>query len=324
LSSAEDIIEKLKSSFNTPNKKDTKLKVVVLCIVISTTFWFFSALNKQDYVTHINYPIKLIYNDSLYVSVGELPDKLPLEVTGGGWDLMTRSFGFGMKPLEIELGDPSKSDFKMTRTLRQAIVLQLEPVLINYILLDTLKFNIELKAEKEIALVIDSTEISLAFNFRITSPVLLEPRKVRVFGPKSILDTIKGPYKMSLPGRGYSQVVNETIDLSGLNTGLIRSNTKEVTISFLSKEFLPTSKIIEIVKFNFGDAGPQIFPSSIEVFYDWDNGVPFQPDTSDISLRVDLKRMESRDSTILIRIVSTSPYISNIRLSSSSVKLKYE
>lgn len=322
--SAEDIIEKLKGSFNTPSKKDEKLKVVVLCIVISTTFWFFSALNKPDYVTQINYPIKLIYDDSLYTAIGELPEVLPLEVTGGGWDLMTRSFGFGMSPLEIELGDPTRGDFKITSTLRQAIAPKLEPVAINYILLDTLKFNIDRRIEKVVTLFVDSLNIALAPNFKRVSPIRMSIEKVTIKGPKSVLDTIKNPFKLTMNGGLYQDLVQENISLSSLNTEIIRSDAEEITVSFQTKEYLQKSRMVAIRKLNFLNSEKTIIPDQIEVTYDWDASITNESDTANIDLRADLKRMQVKDSTILIRVESKSPYLTNIRLSQNRVKVKYE
>jgi hypothetical protein len=258
------------------------------------------------------------------MAIGELPDELPLEVTGGGWDLITRSFGFGMSPLEIKLGDPSKGDFKITNTLRQAIAPKLDPVVINYILLDTLKFNIEIRKERLLEVYFDSSSVRLAPNYKLISPVALSPRMIKIFGPKSILDTIQNPYPIRIQDIEYSNIVSETVNLSELNTELIQTDFKKVELYFESVEFIPRSMKIDIRKINFGDEGIEIIPKTINVLYDWDSRVSSTSDTVGIKLRVDLKRVQSSDSTISIRVESTSPHISNIRLSTSRVKLKYE
>jgi hypothetical protein len=47
-------------------RKGSDIKVVVMCLLAATTFWFLNALNK-DYSTRITYPVRFEYDDSVYV-----------------------------------------------------------------------------------------------------------------------------------------------------------------------------------------------------------------------------------------------------------------
>ncbi len=322
MKSAEEIIEILKRSFNTPSTKDEKLKVVILCIIISTTFWFFSALNKSDYVTQINYPIKVVYNDSLYVALSNVPDRLPLEVTGGGWDLMTRSFGFGMEPLIIELENPVRERFKLSSGLRQEIAPRLDPVVINYIIEDSLLFNIDERISMDAELVLDSSLLKLATNHRITSTITLEPTKIRITGPKSMLDTLVRPIKINIGDGEQSKSVDQKFSIKNFGSDLISTNVGEVSVKFEVTEFMRKEIELPITLINFEGKKESIEPERIVVSYETIVSETQGVDSLNMILTVDYLKLKKSNNTIPVKISRKSSFILNPVLSQSEVKLK--
>tara|TARA_R110000796_G_scaffold252557_1_gene387771 strand:+ start:176277 stop:177254 length:978 start_codon:yes stop_codon:yes gene_type:complete len=322
LRSAEDIIEILKRSFNTPSTKDEKLKVVVLCIIISTTFWFFSALNKSDYVTQINYPIEVVYNDSLYVALSEIPDKLPLEVTGGGWDLMTRSFGFNMEPLIIELENPIRDNYRLSSNLRQDIVPRLDPVTINYLLEDSLIFNIDERVSIDVELVLDSADIKLSPNQRITSEITLQPNMVRISGPKSLLDTIQRPIRISIGDTEFNKSVDQKFSIRDFGSSLISTDITEVSIKFEVTEFMRKEIELPIHPVNFKGKTGSIEPKRVVVSYETLVSEIRNVDSLNLVVTADYSNLKKADGTIPIEITMKPSFILDPKLSQSKVKLK--
>ncbi|WP_339607417.1 hypothetical protein [uncultured Roseivirga sp.] len=320
--SAEDIIEILKRSFNTPSTKDEKLKVVVLCIIISTTFWFFSALNKSDYVTQINYPIEVVYNDSLYVALSEIPDKLPLEVTGGGWDLMTRSFGFNMEPLIIELENPIRDNYRLSSNLRQDIVPRLDPVTINYLLEDSLIFNIDERVSIDVELVLDSADIKLSPNQRITSEITLQPNMVRISGPKSLLDTIQRPIRISIGDTEFNKSVDQKFSVRDFGSSLISTDITEVSVKFEVTEFMRKEIELPIHPVNFKGKTGSIEPKRVVVSYETLVSEIRNVDSLNLVLTADYSNLKKADGTIPIEITMKPSFILDPKLSQSKVKLK--
>ncbi|WP_323757457.1 hypothetical protein [Roseivirga sp.] len=320
--SAEEIIEFLKRSFNTPSTKDEKLKVVILCIIISTTFWFFSALNKSDYVTQINYPIKVVYNDSLYVALSDVPNKLPLEVTGGGWDLMTRSFGFSMEPLIIEVENPVREKFKLSSSLRQDIAPRLDPVIVNYIIEDSLIFNIDERISMDAELQLDSIQLKLASNHRITSTITLEPNHIRITGPKSMLDTLVRPIKIDIGDAEFSNSVDQKISIKNFGSNLISTNIAEVTVKFEVTEFMRKEIELPVYPINFKGKNGRIDPDKIVVSYEVIVNEVRSVDSLNMVLTADYFNLKKSDNTIPIEIAMKPSFILNPVLSQSKVKLK--
>ena len=321
MKSAEEIIEKLKRSFNAPSKKDEKIKVVVFCIIISTTFWFFSALNKSDYVTQISYPIEFSYDTEAYVAVGTLPRQIGVEVTGGGWDLMTRSFGFNMEPIVIELDDPSQSKFQLTSTFRGELTPRLDPVVVNFILRDSLFYNIEKKVTREIPLAFDSAGLSLAPDHRITSAVSLSPPSVRFTGPESLINALPEPYVVKADGDNYDDSMDETFDLPDWESELISANLSEVGVQLEIDEFLSYQRPVQVMRLNFEDSTLSIEPSEVEVSYTIRRSEEVYADSLDIMLIADFYTFDSTDSTVAVSVAVKAGHIRDLSLSLSRLKV---
>ena len=134
-------------------------KIVALCVAGATIFWFFSALNKPNYTTRIQYPIAFSYNtDSTYL-LSSLPEDITLEISGGGWDLLRKTLVFNEPPLEIPLDDPTQTKFIPSQSLANRIRRNLAGVALNAIVTDTLFIDIDSMRSKEVPVVLDSARL---------------------------------------------------------------------------------------------------------------------------------------------------------------------
>ncbi|MFN4947531.1 MAG: hypothetical protein ACK5FG_12555, partial [Chryseotalea sp.] len=82
-------------------------KAVVLCLLASTVFWFFNALNKT-YTTTLTFPIEWQYNTDNFIPVEPLPQTVKINVTGIGWSILRHNFGVKSPALVIPLERPNE------------------------------------------------------------------------------------------------------------------------------------------------------------------------------------------------------------------------
>lgn len=304
MSKAEDILEKFKRSFNTPSTKDEKIKVVLVCIVISTTFWFFNALNKNDYVTRISYPVSLQFNTEAYVATESLPTRIPIEVSGGGWDLMTRYFGFKMNPITVDLEAPDQNSYVMTSSLRSEIAPELDPITINYFLIDSLRFKIEKKITSEVTLAYDTTSISLSENFIKTSGIRLNPATITLTGPSSRIEAIGDTLWLREKIDGVSEDFDDEVSLPDL-PDLVSASQENVQVSFQVVRLFKVDVSIPIERRNFPKGNWVLEPSRAAVTYKVPETSFDVTDTSGLHLFVDFKQL-APDSSLVIQ-----PEVSN-------------
>ena len=319
--SAEDIIDRLKGSFNAPRTKDEKIKVVVFCIIISTTFWFFSALNKSDYVTQINYPIEFQYNTEAFVAVEPLPRQIRLEVTGGGWDLMTRSFGFGMEPIRINLEDPTQAGFRLASSLRGEITPKLEPVAVNFILTDSITYHIERRITRDIPLAFDSANVLLEGDYRFTSPVSISPARITFTGPESIVNALPEPYLIPAADDAVDESIAESFDIPLPASDLVSSNVSEADIQFDVDEFVGFMRTIPVMKLNFTDTTLRLNPGVVDVSYSIRRSEEVRADSLDIMLIADYYSYNAADSTVKVSVAVKAPHIRDLVLLEDKIKV---
>lgn len=317
--SAEDIIERLKKSFHTPSRKDEKLKVVVLCIVISTTFWFFSALNKEDYISQVNYPVEIVFDETGYIATTELPNRIPLEVTGGGWDLMTRSFGFNMNPIRIRLNRPDESNFVLTSTLRSRLTPELDPVVVNYVLKDSLVFDIQKRVSREFELTLDTTSISFDSDFRMASQVLLEPRTITWTGPEKIINSLDRLIYVKADLSEIDEDVDEALDIPE-PPALITTEVESTQLSFEVVRLMDVQTELNVRMVNFPDSLWSVNPTIINARYRIEELKFDVTDTTAIDVYADYDELDPLDSSIVLQTTLNNAFIEGLELSVTKVK----
>ena len=298
MSKAEDILEKFKKSFNAPSTKDEKLKVVLICILISTTFWFFNALNKNDYVTRINYPVSIEFDQDQYVATASLPTRIQLEVSGGGWDLMTRFFGFKMNTLKINVEKPDEDAYILTASLRASITPELEPISINYFLQDSLRFKIERKVTRTVVLAYDTAAISTNEDFVRLSEVRINPSNLDLTGPESYLKSLGDTLWLNDEISDVSEDFEGNKDLPEL-PALVSAETNTVNVSFLVVQLLDVDVSLPI-EFRNAPAKWQIMPSQAQVYYKIPETSFDVADTTGVRVYADFREMKE-DSTIQLQ-----------------------
>lgn len=292
--------------------KTNRWKVVVTCLVISTTFWFFSALNKDGYVTQINYPIKISYNQAKYVATKPLPDKIPIEVTGGGWDLMTRFFGLKMTAYELNIDDPMRQPYVITSTLRSDLSSLLEPITLNYFSQDSITYGLEALQTKTIRLGAKKQDWSSSLNddFKISSDIQVTPDYVNVTGPFSLVNALPDTLWLLANESGIEDDVNTTVQLPPL-PNLTSANLEKANVQFNVVRLLNIDVNLPVQQVGFPDENWQVTPSYIPISYQVAETNFSIEDTASIVLKAYFNEL-NQDSSLILQEEVLSEYILNV------------
>ncbi len=305
-----------------PSNKD-KLKVVTLCVLAATTFWFFSALNKSDYTTQLEYPITLIYpDDSTYV-MGALPEHILVEVSGGGWNLLRKTLLLDTPPVEVELEDPINTQYVTGQSLKPKLTEMLGEVQLENVVSDTLFFQIDKAARKEVHIKIDSTSISLSNGYQITSPIYLSVHEVLIKGPGTILEGIGDTLFVSLPDQDISENYEQVIDLEYSPSDLVEIQPNTLQVSFEVVSFDRVTKSINVNVFNFPeDSSLEILPDRVDVsFWVQDEHIDLIQN-SDFEVIANLRSLSVEDSAITLAMESYPQFARDVRISPPKVKVQ--
>ncbi len=325
-----DALKKIVAWFeNIVSAKDSKKwKVVALCIFGATTFWFFNALNKDDYTTVIRYPISLTYEnppDSL-VMVQSPPEKIELDVSGRGWELFRKTFGFKNTPVQIALESPTGIKFLLGSSLLSDIKSQLTDIKINEVLTDSIFFSIEKNISAKIPVLIDTSGISLEENYYLIGEISVIPDSVEIMGPSSWIENHL-PEKLVLQvneddiDAKYSDIVNTNT----FDNELISTLPDGVEVDFEVSEFTEKSIVVKLAKAHFPSKTDFQFSDTLITVRYWISGDQTNEiEENDFTLNVDFSDLNPNDSTLSVQVRNQPKNIKNISLDPETIKISHD
>ncbi|HEY1056769.1 MAG TPA: hypothetical protein VGE24_16600, partial [Emticicia sp.] len=209
-----------------------------MCFLAASIFWLLHALNKSGYTTKINYPLEIIYNDSLYIPVTPLPKTIRVSLSSTGWNLLKNNLSFNTSPLLYELANPVKERQLNTTVLTEKLSALLKDSKINYIVTDTFALNFERKYTRRIRLKVDSLGVDLEKNFVIASLITVTPAEVLVEGPASALKDYQDTFYLKVPAKNLAINFDDQIVIPFPKNPLVKTSAERVSVSFEVEELL--------------------------------------------------------------------------------------
>ena len=315
-----DVVQQFIKVFPSP---EGNLKVIVLCVIAATTFWFFSALNKSDYSTKIEYPITFTYDADSTVVLSELPENIIVDVTGGGWNLLRKTFSINSPPMEIPLEDPTNTSYILGRNLAQDVSERLQGDLrLNYVVTDTIFIDIEKKAQKEIIIAIDSAQLDLAGNYRITSPIAVVPKTAVMVGPESHINAASDTLMIQIPEEEISEDYDETLQLEYEGSQYINLTPNQTEVYFEVDPFTLLTQEVQPTLINFPeDSSLTLAQDVVSISFWMPEDLLEADDSLHFEVVADLEKMNNPDSTIAPELVAYPPYATDILLLPTQLKV---
>jgi YbbR domain-containing protein len=177
-------------------KKDRRIIVFSVCLLIATTLWFLNALSK-NYTTTLSYPVKYVNPPKNQFLTNTPPSKLELKVDAYGFTLLRHKLAFSFSPILLDMSyikeniaPNSNIRYVRTEDLKKQIsdqvskeitITDISPKIITFIF-DSLKTKmIEVRPD---------INVDLEPQFYITDSLLVNPKKIKISGPATILDTL--------------------------------------------------------------------------------------------------------------------------------------
>jgi YbbR domain-containing protein len=303
--------------------KNSSWRVVVLCMMVATTFWFFNALNKDNYLTKINFPIQIQYDDSLYVPVKPLPEMIRIEVTGGGWSLLRKSLGFEMIPMPIVVENPEESRYIVPSNLSLLITERLgSDTRLLGVLSDTIFLNIERYQTRKLFLEVDTLALSLAENYSLKGKIYISPDSVSVTGPRSFVAALPQSLFINIPEKNILTTYQSEVSVGSLGSELYYLSPNSVKVQFDVVETVEAERQVDLSLINFYET-LQVEPSTAKVkvkfrtvkdslvsalAYPWEIGL-------------DYERRSRTDSTVKPYLIAYPPFVKSITIEPLSVDL---
>jgi YbbR domain-containing protein len=220
------------------SQSKTDYKAVAICLLAAIIFWIMNALNKEGYSERISFPLQFSYNDSLYIPTQPLPQKISVNVSGSGWNLLRKALALDITPIKYSVSKPLKTRLLNTASLTDSLSEYIKDVKINYVVADRFELEFDRKISREFRVKIDSSNISLKDRYVITSLINVNPRTITLTGPESVLDEMGNTILVKVPTRRLQENYDDEVALPLPKNALIKANKDRVTVSFEVAELL--------------------------------------------------------------------------------------
>tara|TARA_B100000676_G_scaffold119211_1_gene118750 strand:+ start:635 stop:1534 length:900 start_codon:yes stop_codon:yes gene_type:complete len=212
-------------------------KILLYCFVVGFFIWLFNELNNRSDAT-ILYPIDFKYEDNDELFVVDAPPKfIDISINGTGWNLLRNLLKLNIKSAEYNINKPTQTKFILSSSLFPNISQSLEGVNLNYVVTDSILFNIELKSNRSLKIIVDTSDISFRDNFERVGNLLTSHNEIKVEGPQSIIKSLDDEYIVKIEDQNIDSDYDEEIKIEDLDK-FLTPNPDIINLSFKVSEFI--------------------------------------------------------------------------------------
>lgn len=273
-------------------------KVIIVCFFTAFIFWVFNSLNS-DHTATIRMPLEIVFEEDNIIPLQSPPEQINVNVSGYGWNLLSKSLGVGMEPIFVEITEPTKSNYISPRSLLSLVTDRLKDMKVNFIAEDSIRFNYDTLITKKVILRVDSSDIKLKQNFRRITPISLNQDTVVLRGAATMIRDYVDTLVLHPELSEIDEDIEAQLELPLTVNRFVSINPRVVSLSFEVKEFFRKSQILSIKKFNF-PPDTTIYLKPVPVFLDYTIREDFLGDQPDsLVAKVDYQMIDWKDSTII-------------------------
>lgn len=315
--------------FKNVNLRNNKRIVVFLvCLIIATTLWLLNALSK-DYSATISYPVKFVNPPENRFLANKIPDKLDLEVDGGGFTLFRFKL-LSLSPIRLDIDEITKNIETNTGTYRvtsRNLITEIEDQLSN-------ELSITHISPEILVIVLDSLttktvpvelDISVDFEpqFNLKSPISTNPENVEITGPTIVLKNISViKTKVNITNK-LNKSINQEIEL--IHPDKTSIFPEKVTMVIDVEKYTEKELKIPIEILNKPEnASVKLFPSELKVLFTVGLSRFENITASDFGASVDYNAIVKDVNNLAITLYKSPEHIEGVRLIPEKVEFLIE
>ncbi len=289
--------------------------------MLASTFWTLNSLNKTYYNVRISYPLEFVYNPQRFVPLTEPPKELVINVTGKGWKLLRKALNLRIRPARIELPNRLSRNYLTNRQLRPYVNAALSNLVLNYIVTDTVYFNFEPLVHRQLGLALDSAQSFVASGYKVDKPVSIQPPKVKVSGPASLVNALPDPFPVHIPDSLLTEPYRKVVPLAFIPEDLIKTATKQVEVAFKIIP-MPIREMVVPVKFlNAPSEKDELPKASVNLRYQLASPSDSQITAASFEVVADLAAINPLDSTVALSVTKRPALVKTVDILPAKVKV---
>lgn len=209
----------------------TNWRAVLLCFLVASLFWVFNALSKS-YSANISFPLQLSFDSSRFAPAAELPDRLTMNVSGKGWELLRKQMAVRMPVITVPVERPAETRGLATGGLMPVLASQVGGLTINFPVTDSIRFQIEPRERQRLKVVVMQQQVSFRGNLGRVSPIVALPDSVEVEGPLSLVRSLSDSVLVVLPADRVAENYREQVEVVLPGVPFVASRPTVVEVMF--------------------------------------------------------------------------------------------
>ena len=219
--SIEKLIGKVGNNLNAEAiRNNQKMIIFLICLIIATILWFLNALSK-NYITSISYPVKYVNLPENKFIINEPPRHLDLKVNAHGFTLLRYKMKLAMTPVVLNISEILLENRSSGNASYSIPTSSFSDMIANQVssdirIMDIRPLNISLvfdSLESRLVPVKSRWEIQFKPRFDYSGSTVISPEKVRVSGPRALMDPIDTIYTVAKVFRNVDETIDQEIAL---------------------------------------------------------------------------------------------------------------
>lgn len=285
--------------------------------------WVLNALNK-NYTAVIKCPVRYEYDQDSIIIVSPPPDKIDLNVSAGGWNMLRRTLFFSRFPATLRVSNPVGNHYLLGTSLAPLLSEQLVDLRINNVETDTLFFDIQSMKQKVLIGKVDRERINLKENYRIVGPININPGEFTVTGPDKLINALPEYFEILIDRDEIDRPFNREIKLDLLLSDHASFDPEEIRISFNVELFLEKEFLIPIIPVNFpDDSSVYIAEPRMRVIFQVSESLSDSVNAGQFRITANYRNFKRRDLVVPIEVESIPNFVVDFRPDTTAVKVHY-
>jgi len=254
-------------------REDGNALIFLVFLFVSMCFWILNALQKDNYTTEVNYPVRFTNSSDTELVNGNLKRNLTLKIKGGGFGILKYHLNDQFLSESIDLSELQRIVMNgSTGAILSSTdyYKQIEGKLANGMELvniapDTLFIPLMKKVSKKLPIQVKAT-VSFKQQCQYSGPISVVPDSIVVSGPENVLDSLQYVSTNSLNYEKLSDTLVRNVELADYD--LLELETKRVVITIPVEPFTEAFVMVPVKAIGLPDSLVlKSFPSEVKVSY---------------------------------------------------------
>lgn len=312
-------------------RNDRRVVAYLICVAISTGFWFLNALNKtytEDIVVPVNY-INFPNNKTL----ASKPDgQFDLKVRAQGFTILRNKLSFLFTPIEFNVNELTRNRMQESKKSSFAFPArqffgdfayqfsnELEIVSMSP---DTLFFKFDIMGNKRVK-VQPVLNLSLKKQFLVSGEVETQPDSISVNGAQSTLDTLHCVYTENLQFNDAAKPITEQAKIRPVNGLYYERQSVKVTIPI--EEYTEAQQLVPVhLKDQIPGLNVKLFPAKVKISFQAGLSRFSQIHTEDFKLTVSYADIKEGKQRLKITAETTPTFIYSLKITPEELEYLIE